>query len=486
MSSSPATPPLSRAATALAAAFWGLLLLPAAAVTAQPPPPQPNDPEYTRAAAGDVRFFRAALMQFDFKTLKSFGELKPNNTILIVLGDTRRLTEVPGGLTNFLEQGGAALIASDKPMQPAAKVELVRAAGVSVGEMTWYNTVAPGACYKGLSYCPYLQWNDPQFMTDPKIGKLKVAMNVPATLVPESVPPQFARIPALPPNTFFPEPKKGEQRPADLVGVVGEVGSGRVIVLADHSIFIDEMMAPTDIHNAQFTANCLTYLRGDENQHTNVLLVVDGVITDEPRKSMLNQMFNLLKQGVKRADDAIPLAEEGINDLDKQDAINRWVIQRIMDKMSWNRFLFAVFVVGTLLLLIYGCYRLGIASRVRTDRNVPTVRQAVQEQAPGGSFIEQRHEALLETRNIWEALRQLARDVFESVGISRPVPYRGPKVTVNGSWWGSERRAHRVYKLWRLAFDEQPMPFAPHTALSIAAELESLKADLKSGTVTIA
>ena len=43
-------------------------------------------------------------------------------------------------------------------------------------------------------------------------------------------------------------------------GLVGGT-RGRILLVADHSIFINMMMLPTDTDNVEFASNCLEYLR---------------------------------------------------------------------------------------------------------------------------------------------------------------------------------------------------------------------------------
>ena len=79
------------------------------------------------------------------------------------------------------------------------------------------------------------------------------------------------------------------------------MGNGRVLVLADHSIFINEMMLPSDNGNVEFTYNCLEWLRGDPKDGRNqVLFVEDGTINSRfevplkevPDELLLNYLRN--------------------------------------------------------------------------------------------------------------------------------------------------------------------------------------------------
>src|SRR5437763_13410952 len=67
--------------------------------------------------------FRRILHDQELKPLASFRELNeaPEKTILVLLGNLDDLLQIPGGLKDFVERGGAALLAGDQRIQdPAA------------------------------------------------------------------------------------------------------------------------------------------------------------------------------------------------------------------------------------------------------------------------------------------------------------------------------------------------------------------------------
>src|SRR5438067_9996843 len=100
----------------------GALALGAAFLGAAPPPGRAQEEdvaERRHALFAGTHVFRRILFEYGFEPQKDFKALKsrPDQVILIVLGDTGRLTEVPGGLEDFVRKGGAALIATDKPLR---------------------------------------------------------------------------------------------------------------------------------------------------------------------------------------------------------------------------------------------------------------------------------------------------------------------------------------------------------------------------------
>ena len=72
-------------------------------------------------------------------------------------------------------------------------------------------------------------------------------------------------------NKIIMRPSKRE---APLFAVGGTVGKGRVLVLADHSIFINRMILPRETGNLEFAANCLHWLRGGRPTVTEAIEVM--------------------------------------------------------------------------------------------------------------------------------------------------------------------------------------------------------------------
>lgn len=482
----------------------------------QPPPAQPNPTSAKPLPAPDgTDIFRRILMKFqpvpDFKGIDD-----PKDCILIMFGDTRRLAEIPGGLRRFLNHGGAAFIASDQPMGGGSKAALVEAASVYITGYEWRDTpnsrTEPKDLYKQLRYCPLMLSTDRRFMFDPaKPGRLIVATNLPSTLRFEGQQLEgISEIATLPDGTPIMTNDGREERDR-MFGVAGDVGVGRILVLADHSIFINEMMKPQDNQNVEFAQNCLKYLRGEHGQRKRVLFVEDNHIWKNFVKggpkpsSAAAQLFNklldeaTLRKGLEKAaeksenvvdrcDRKIEVWQEQFNEFDADDGINK----KLWGFFTRNRpggFRSVVrwgLILGTLGLLIYACYRLGIVSRYKTEPALPALTRAASRQAPTGSLLEMRLEGLLDADNIRETGRQLARDAFEAGGVAAPVPYREPAVAVKGAgWWRRSRVQRRVLELWRLAFGKQPIRLAPHALRALAAELEQLKADLKHATIQL-
>src|SRR5262249_932309 len=112
-------------------AALAVLLILCASTPAQPPPAGATDRRTARMER-PVLLLRL-LSDSPSQPSSRFAELKnPRDPILIVLGRTDRVREVPRGLQRYVTQGGAVLLATDR-MLPRDVREVVRAtAGVSV------------------------------------------------------------------------------------------------------------------------------------------------------------------------------------------------------------------------------------------------------------------------------------------------------------------------------------------------------------------
>src|SRR5262249_230316 len=93
-----------------------------------------------------------------------------------------------------------------------------------------------------------------------------VATNRPSCLWLHRIPRGLAVLDNLPEGCQTDFGGQWWQRPAQRLpfAVGGTVGNGRLLVLADHSLFINDMMLQHDTDNIDFTYNCLDWLRGDQ------------------------------------------------------------------------------------------------------------------------------------------------------------------------------------------------------------------------------
>jgi hypothetical protein len=488
--------------------------------------------------------FRRLLYELKFQPHKTFAELqaKPRESVLIVLGDPKCLSrgDFPEGLRSFVRQGGAVLIATDKEVEGDARKILVEVAGVTVTGETFFCRDREDI-YRNATYCPFVQpiavsgglpgstnvlgtlaavigaGGRPALFRNPRPDSpdLRVATNAPSRLkelgwfgLPGGI-NRLARLPAACRNQAWGDlslldPEWGEKGPLFAVG--GALGEGRVLVLADHSIFINRMILPRDTGNLEFTANCLHWLRGGAmstadilqaargqggveqltGQRTKALFWDDGQIRTDfhvamkevpihPKLPSTPALIAAFDQAFTRSADQYLAKKQETN------ALNNGLLDSLGERGSMTLWRTIICVLTFALLLVLG-YRFVWGGRYQLDAATPLLGRAVAQHEPRASLIEQRRRAVLRAGNVWETAHQLARQCFETAGIPL-TSASAPRIVVQGNWWHRWRVSRRVARLWELAQGTAPARIPPAALKRWMRELEDLKKSLANGTI---
>jgi hypothetical protein len=395
---------------------------------------------------------------------ENLGVIKahPSESLLIVLGKTDFLNRdnLPEGLAAFVAQGGAVLIATDRAPGFEAPQEMLRqAAGVQVLGQPVLGPDTAAALYRDKAFCPFLipvRDAEPNLFRGPRLdptARLRVATNVPTWLrvFEPGLPAGVHRLAMLPPGSS-PEPPprgapgllnrvpwehlrdafarafpaNGERGPLFAVG--GTRGDGRILVLADHSIFINQMMLPTDNDNVEFTYNALEWLR-DHKQRTRVLLVQDGVVRTD--------LDVPLKEVALPPEVIAAAADEVLANLEHEDAFNRKLLEWLEGRSGNNPDRIARWALEalTVLVLLYAAYRVLIRGRHRLETAVPLLAHAAAGHTPAAPLLEQRYQAARRAGNHWETAHHLARQWFATLApaAAGPRPPTSPSAAAGGA-----------------------------------------------------
>ena len=195
------------------------------------------------------------------QSMSRLEQLPPNESVLICLGDLNQ--ELIGEVDDFLERGGAVLVASDQ--QDTFFRSIVRLQ-TGIGFSSNSARARYGRdMYGGMPECPVVR----DFRRHAVFrGVRSLATNRPGILHVTTA-PRSATI------AFFP-PLQNSTHANSLVAAVEDVGraNGRLIAVADHSIFTNQMIACKD--NDLFAYQSLLWLKNESR--TNVLVIVDGEV----------------------------------------------------------------------------------------------------------------------------------------------------------------------------------------------------------------
>ncbi|HEY7155961.1 MAG TPA: DUF4350 domain-containing protein [Gemmataceae bacterium] len=479
--------------------------------------------------------FRRLLFELQFQPRRNFGELQPNpsESLLIVLGEPGFLSKnnFTQGLRSFVQRGGAVLIATDVATEGEARRIVSDLAGVRVtGETLLCTRPSAAAIYGNSNYCPIVQpavtssavfdalaavvdvSGPPDLFHDPRPGQLaalRVAANAPSRLRMTGLwlPGGIHRLATL--SRFCEEetrasrsgggfPRQPEKNLESLFAVGGTLGKGRVLVLADHSIFINRMILPRDNRNLEFAANCLHWLRGGVSTPRELLRAANDPQTAEKLIGRRDKVLfcddghiwtdfavPLKKVPIKPSLDMAPAVvaaiDQAVGRMEDGDVFNRTLEMQIEGLPGgWPRVLRSAVYSLTVAAMVLLGYLFLWRGRHRHEASVPLLAHAVSQHESGASLLEQRRRAMLRSGNVWETAHQLARQCFEEAGI--PLTSDVPPRLITPSGW---RQRRRVTRLWKLARGDTPVRISPAALNRWLRDLEELKTALANGTIQL-
>jgi len=457
----------------------GLCALSVLALAALTPPVQAK-PVSLRFAQG-THLFRRILHDLNLVPLRDFKQLKnePADKLLIVLGETRDLERrLKLKLGEFVEQGGAVLVATDRDcnLQRPFGVEVV-GDPVKISQGTVY-------AYKGSEDCIFVK---PANKDSSLFENLSVDKNV--SLVATNRPGHLVRsedsdlkLFAAFPSDCYAEDKHGRRwryrNRSFPFAVGGDWEKGRILILSDHSVFINAMMWQPDIENFDFAYNCVNWLTQGEKKRTQVLFLEEGEIQQTFEIPLKEPPLPPLKAIVDAVD-------KGLGELERDDAFNRAIQNAVTSLTSpTDKWLRAVVLISSAFLGMFALARLSQA-RHRPEKTAP-LAVAAPARMPSPNLFDQRHQSMEQERNFWEAARALARQGLESV-LAVPAPSNRqpselgpmpPSLKVQGGWWCNWRVRRRFHRLWQLAYGTEPVRISARQLSRLGPEIENMKAVL--------
>ena len=429
----------------------------------------------------DNHAFRYLLDKLELKPLSQFTDIgqvaSASDTVLIVLGQPAPVKLAPGGIKHFLEAGGALLLATDR-----ATDVLDEDFDVSVnGRLLTIDRDHPKA-YKGLTQCPIVGGASAK---EPPIfqGLGRIASNNPSYLEIRSSNlsvlarfPRECRIDATRNATLLPR-----FNAARAFAVGGVVGKGRLLVLSDHSVFINDMMMQPDNDNFDFAFASLQWLRERDSK-------------SEPGRR--HALF--MDEGVAITNFLVPVREGPDIPLPGADAWNQLMIGMEQDNF-FNKLLFAYFshakvlsaiaLAASIALVGYGFLYLA-RRNYAIDPHAPL---AVANMGPAlgtAALVDERHLTMLREGKLWEAARDLARDSFWTLGhatsfvpkAARPEP---PRILIEGTRRQRRRLREVALRLWAIAYDNRPRRLSPREFRQLVGQIDELKQASREGNLRL-
>jgi hypothetical protein len=381
---------------------------------------------------------------------KDEGSPPDENTILIVFGETQALDEIPGGLIpgglkEFINNGGAVLIATDRPNQGKWQ---------DIFQIRFHDGFvhAPAnleSAYRGLELCP---WVMPQKVDEIPIfpGLFDIATNKPAHFINGSK--KLRTLATFPADCWIEDGRKRiPLREGATFAAAGLIGKGRALVLSDHSVFINEMMLQNDNANLDFARRCISWLKDSgegQPERTQVLFLDEGeTIKDFKVPEIIG---DLPMPGIEALNCFLVAIEQ-------KNVFNQLILGNDPGR-TMGHILRALTILITTAVAGFGCYRF-LHARHRMETSEPLFATKMAQQSPEVDVMTQRHLTMIKADNFWEAAHHLAGDWFETVtpGLLAQVaesddPRSGLiSFTVDAGWWRRWSWQRKLKDLWRLA-----------------------------------
>jgi hypothetical protein len=427
--------------------------------------------------------FRAVLAEVGLKPLKAPALLDADsqNRIVVILGDPNILDSLcrDDTLPRFIKNGGAVLIATDRATPPSARTALgFHVAGRIVG-------ANPDECWHENPACPFVRElrtpNRARHQVFQQLsGPLRLATNNPSYLT-KWFPDIIASLPGDPvPSNRWNGLQQVQTFAQPVFACARDLGRGRLIVLADHSIFINDMMLQPDNDNIPFAFNAGRWLMdaGDGRRRTEVAFYEDGQLQAD-----FNVSLDYPRIESPPLEAFVPVANELLVGLERENAFNKMLLDATGGPFPIFR---SVAIFLTMCLLTLFLFRF-LNSRYRPESR-PRMPAAKALATPAIPTTELRHQAVLAQGNLAEAARELAIQAFVTVGLRPTANTLPPMVKVTGSWlpFRTWRWNREVRDWWNLAVNGPVHRVSPAALQKLDESLRDLLAAIAADTVRLA
>lgn len=436
-----------------------LLLIPAWANAQQPSAVQPI------TVRGDgTEFFRGLL---DLRGIKPVSERELrllagqpaqwDDVILIILGDRYGAPNSgridPYAYLPMASARGGVLIATDSGLN-------IQSSNLTTLSGDGERVICRSArvTHRGEAECPYLvpfEYDSQKETLQVFRGLKRIATNSPSFLTTNGWGGEFQQpLAHFPPNCSY----RLRERPLPARSIFAVGGQGpdqnepfpyRVLVMADHSIFINQMLLEPGTDNLELTYRVIDYLQAPHQRKRCVFFENGRLVThfDDLRQAYAKEHPMPIPQIDPARMQALvaDFVNRGLDFVESEDIPNR-MLDRAIGVPRIARFFL---IVGSVLASLYLLRRIW---RSRNPGDIPPLPGiAGAPSGPPGVF-NRRQKELLRRNNVFEPVRDLVREYFESIGISGGEMTRPPKLVIADVVRKPESLRMAIKDFWRIAF----------------------------------
>lgn len=401
-----------------------------------------------------------SLLNLPLGTVENFqSDGVPARWVVIALRDSQTLRTVIPDPKSFIAAGGSLLLADDRDLDYLVSTGIgIRSGPVEVPS-------GPDA-YQEVVTCPIVRKlgeNSPLFG-----GVAEIVFNHAGYLTGESATSNA--------RAWFPDSAKvGDLVIGDAPAVAAlEIGDGRLVVFADHSVFTNEMIEEGD--NLRVALNSVHWLLGGRSRESvRVLFLEDGSSIE----TWVDPRFEEGDWPLFDNEMLLALMNEMATELEKEDVFNKLIRsgQESIRPIPLRR---VVLLLCTLLFAVALCRWL-LRSRFQ-----PTETRLRATDGSRGTFFDQRQQQLLATKSFREPAQQLCRQFFrEALG---PVDWSTDqfKVDQDAPFWNRWQTRRQLQRLWAIADGSVTHRISHARFLAIAREITTLQDELQLRTIRLA
>ncbi len=444
----------------LTLALIGLFLAPATGF-AQQPMEQPANPGPPLTVKGEgTEVFRALLNLANIKPVTErelFNPLQFDNIILIVLGSPNP----PGNsrisplhhLSPASARGGV-LIATDSLLQvESTKGHRLEISGDRV------ECLNANAIHLQESGCPYVV---PLIDTSNKPtsqlfqGLNRIAANsssyitvdgwggdcqLPLAIFPRNCTYGAFKRP-LPRTAYFAVGGEGPE-------VDGNPHPYRFLMVADHSIFINQMLLEPGTENLELASRMIEYLQGP-NKRNRCIFYENGQLIDHfddlGREFARQNQLPIPQINMGAMQEWLVTQGNRLLDSVQQDDVMNRAVTRGVGVPAIARF----FLILAAILACWFVLRRTWGTRKPTDTPPPPAVAGAPSGPPG--VFERRQKELLRRNNVYEPVRDLVREFFVTFGLHGEQGPKHPKLVISDAVRKPDSLRAAIKDLWRLAY----------------------------------
>lgn len=473
-------------AAALGAALVALVATPIA--QAQPRPVPLPQPPVVAIPGGGTDLFRALLDREGIRPLAPH-ELNNNwnlgnDLIVIVIGSLHQNiwgVDARNLIQGTLRTGGAVLLASD------SWVHLQDTAGNGVGRFNgnFVRARQPADYYGGFDDCPFVVPVSPKerLRDADKPGRVwglfrgvnRLVTNQPTYIEMDHYQGEYQYPLARLPNSSIVRAPGGWDQPLPSpVFAVGGDGPNQwngdpgysFLAVADSSIYINQMIMERDTDNLEFTLRTIDYLQGPDKQRKRCAFIENGRVVDKfdgLKQAMMNQQAKIPPDKVpnlgplidKNQDKLVDLGNRLADQIQSKDGLHNMLVGREGTEQERRQFSWWLERVAVVLAVVVSLLLLRRTLSARAPTAVPpppSTGAGAASTGPPGVF-ERRQKELVRRNNLYEPVRNLMREFFDSVGAPPNPGPRLPRLIIDHRQVRKpESLRHAVRDMWRIAY----------------------------------